>query len=176
MSLSNIASNLFSKGGKAQVLSQSDNDVVIVAAVRSAITKGMKGGFKDTRPEEYLSAILGAVVKNSGIDPALVEDIAVGNVLPPGGGALTARMAALAAGIPETVPVSTVNRQCSSGLQAVNTIAGEISSGQIDIGIGEFDTSSHRFLRQILSFVIRRRCRIDDFWFRPSFFPARGYL
>jgi acetyl-CoA acyltransferase 1 len=51
-------------------------------------------------------------------------------------------MAALAAGIPETVPISTLNRQCSSGLQAVNTIAAEISSGQIDIGIGEFDASS----------------------------------
>jgi len=138
MSFSNIASNLFSKGGKAQVLAQNDNDVVIVAAVRSAVTKGMKGGFKDTRPEEYLSGILGAVWKKAGVDPALIEDIAVGNVLPPGGGALTARMAALAAGIPETVPISTLNRQCSSGLQAVNTIAAEISSGQIDIGIGEF--------------------------------------
>lgn len=137
MSFSNIASNLFSKGGKAQVVSQNDNDVVIVAAVRSAITKGMKGGFKDTRPEEYLSAILGAVWKKAGIDPALIEDIAVGNVLPPGGGALTARMAALAAGIPDSVSISTVNRQCSSGLQAVNTIAAEIASGQIDIGIGK---------------------------------------
>jgi len=113
-------------------------DVVIVAAVRSAITKGHKGGFKDTRPEEYLSGILSAVWKKAGIDPTLIEDITVGNVLPPGGGALTARMAALAAGIPESVPISTVNRQCSSGLQAVNTIAAEIASGQIDIGIGEF--------------------------------------
>ena len=137
MSFSNIASNLFSKGGKAQVLSQNDNDIVIVAAVRTAVTKGMKGGFKDTRPEEYLSAILGAVWNKAGIDPALIEDIAVGNALPPGGGAIAARMAALAAGIPETVPITTLNRQCSSGLQAVNTIAAEISSGQIDIGVGK---------------------------------------
>jgi len=176
MSFSNIASNLFSKGGKAQVLSQNDNDVVIVAAVRSAITKGMKGGFKDTRPEEYLSEILGAVWRKAGVDPALIEDIAVGNVLPPGGGALTARMAALAAGIPVTVPISTLNRQCSSGLQAVNTIAAEITSGQIDMGIGEFDASSHRFHRQILSAVIRCRCGIDDLWFLQSLFPARGHL
>lgn len=145
MSLSNIASNLFSKGGKAQVLIQSDHDVVIVAAVRSAITKGKKGGFKDTRPEEYLSATLGAVWKKAGIDPALIEDIAVGNVLPPGGGALTARMAALAAGIPESVPISSLNRQCSSGLQAVNTIAAEIASGQIDIGIGELSRNRAAF-------------------------------
>ena len=72
------------------------------------------------------------------IDPALIEDISVGNVLPAGGGALTARMAALAAGIPESVPISTTSRQCSSGLQAVTTIAAEITSGQINIGIGEF--------------------------------------
>lgn len=175
MSLSNIASNLFSKGGKAQVLSQNDNDVVIVAAVRSAVTKGMKGGFKDTRPEEYLSGILGAVWNKAGIDPALIEDIAVGNVLPPGGGAITARMAALAAGIPETVPISTLNRQCSSGLQAVNTIAAEISSGQIDIGIGEFVVSSRRMLCK-LSVTVRCWCRIDDPRFLQPCFPARRYL
>jgi acetyl-CoA acetyltransferase len=175
MSLSNIASNLFSKGGKAHVLSQNDNDVVIVVAVRSAITKGMKGGFKDTRPEEYLSGILGAVWRKAGIDPALIEDIAVGNVLPPGGGALTARMAALAAGIPESVPISTVNRQCSSGLQAVNTIAAQIASGQIDIGIGEFVAYSHPFPGK-LSVTIRRRCRVDDSRFLQPRFPARGYL
>ena len=175
MSFSNIASNIFSKGGKAQVLSQSDNDVVIVAAVRSAITKGMKGGFKDTRPEEYLSAILGAVWKKAGIDPALIEDIAVGNALPPGGGALTARMAALAAGIPESVPVSSLNRQCSSGLQAVNTIATEIASGQIDIGVGESSRDCTDALHR-LSVAIRRRCRINDVWFLQPFFPARGHL
>lgn len=45
-------------------------------------------------------------------------------------------MAALASGIPNTVPISTVNRQCASGLQAVNNIANQIASGQIDIGIG----------------------------------------
>jgi acetyl-CoA acyltransferase 1 len=50
-------------------------------------------------------------------------------------------MAALHAGIPVSVPISTVNRQCSSGLTAVNTIANEIIAGQIDIGIG---TSSHQ--------------------------------
>jgi acetyl-CoA acyltransferase 1 len=66
----------------------------------------------------------------------LIEDIAVGNVLPPGGGASAARMAALHAGIPNTTPINTVNRQCSSGLTAVAQIANEILSGEIDIGIG----------------------------------------
>lgn len=122
--------------GKGKLLAKNDNDVVIVAAVRSAITKAKKGGFKDTRPEEILSAVLRAAYTKAGLDPSLIEDVAVGNVLPPGGGATGARMAALHAGIPNTAAVNTVNRQCSSGLSAVNQIANEIALGQIDIGIG----------------------------------------
>ncbi|KAI0793646.1 thiolase [Fomes fomentarius] len=128
--------NLTALTPKARALSQNDNDIVIVAAVRSAITKAKKGGFKDTRPEELLSGVLSAAVKKAGINPSVVGDIVVGNVLPAGGGASAARMAALHAGIPNTVPISTTNRQCASGLQAVNIIAGEILSGQIDVGIG----------------------------------------
>ncbi|KLO10849.1 thiolase [Schizopora paradoxa] len=125
-----------SSAGKARLLQKSDNDVVIVAAYRTAITKGRKGGFKDTLPEEILSAVLRAVYEKVKLDPKLIEDVAVGNVLPPGGGASAARMAALAAGIPNTSAVNTVNRQCSSGLTAVNQIATQILTGQIDIGIG----------------------------------------
>ncbi|KAF8344521.1 acetyl-CoA acetyl transferase [Amanita rubescens] len=121
---------------KARVLQRRDDDVVIVSAVRSAITKGRKGGFKDTNPEVILSHVLRTVYERVGLDPNLIEDISVGNVLPPGGGATAARMAALYAGIPNTSPINTVNRQCSSGLTAVNQIANEIRAGQIDIGIG----------------------------------------
>jgi acetyl-CoA acyltransferase 1 len=98
--------------------------------------KGKKGGFKDTRPEEILSAVLHAAYKTAGLDPSLIEDIAVGNVLPPSGGANGARMAALHAGIPNTTSINTVNRQCSSGLTAVAQIANQIIAGQIDLGIG----------------------------------------
>jgi acetyl-CoA acyltransferase 1 len=122
--------------GKGKLLAKNDNDVVIVSAVRTAITKAKKGGFKDTRPEEILTAVLRAAYTKVGLDPSLIEDISVGNVLPPGGGAGGARMAAFAAGIPNTAAVNTVNRQCSSGLSAVNQIANEIAMGQIDIGIG----------------------------------------
>ena len=80
--------------------------------------------------------VLRAVYTKVSLDPALIEDVSVGNVLPPGGGAGAARMAALAAGIPNTTAVNTVNRQCSSGLTAVTQIANEIATGQIDIGIG----------------------------------------
>ncbi|KAI5894546.1 thiolase [Schizophyllum commune H4-8] len=121
---------------RSKILQQNDNDVVIVAAVRTAMTKARKGGFSNTRPEELLSHVLRAVYKNVNLDPKLIEDVAVGNVLPPGGGATQARMAALHAGIPNTSAVNTVNRQCSSGLTAVNQIANEILAGEIDIGIG----------------------------------------
>jgi acetyl-CoA acyltransferase 1 len=80
---------------------------------------------------------LKAAYTRAKVNPVLIEDIAVGNVLPPGGGASAARMAALHAGIPNTTPINTVNRQCSSGLAAVNQIANQIISGQIDIGIGK---------------------------------------
>jgi len=83
-----------------------------------------------------LAAVLKATIDRTGINPALVQDIQVGNVLPPGGGATVARMAALYAGFPDSTALSTVNRQCSSGLQAVATIAHEIKAGMIDIGIG----------------------------------------
>jgi len=73
---------------------------------------------------------------STNLNPSLIGDIAVGNVLPPSGGASAARMAALSAGIPITVPITTLNRQCSSGLAAVNLISNSITSGQIDIGIG----------------------------------------
>ncbi|PCH44012.1 acetyl-CoA acetyl transferase [Wolfiporia cocos MD-104 SS10] len=131
-----IAKFTSSSSGKSKVLAKNPDDVVIVSAVRSAITKSKKGGFKDTRPDEILSGVLRAVYTKVGLDPALVEDITVGNVLPAGGGANAARMAGLHAGIPVSTPISTVNRQCSSGLAAVNTIASQIATGQIDIGIG----------------------------------------
>ena len=59
------------------------------AAVRTPITKARKGGLKDACPEDLLSHVFKAVIQRSGVDPALVEDVAVGNVLPPGGGAVS---------------------------------------------------------------------------------------
>jgi len=131
-----FGNSIAGKAGKAYIVTPLPNDVVICAAVRTPITKARKGGLKDACPEDLLSHVFKAVIQKSGIDPALVEDVAVGNVLPPGGGATVARMAALHAGLPVTTAVNTVNRQCSSGLTTVVQIANEISAGQIDIGIG----------------------------------------
>jgi acetyl-CoA acyltransferase 1 len=110
--------------------------IVITACLRTAFTKGGKGGFKDTAAADMLVGAFKALIERSKIDPSLVEDIAVGSVLPPGGGATEFRAAALAAGFPDTAAVKSLNRQCSSGLQACVDIANAIKCGMIDIGIG----------------------------------------
>jgi acetyl-CoA acyltransferase 1 len=84
------------------IIRKQADDVVICASVRTALTRYKKGGFKDALPEDLLSAVLKATIQKSGIDPKLIEDIAVGNVLAEAGGTNMARMAQLHAGIPHT--------------------------------------------------------------------------
>jgi acetyl-CoA acyltransferase 1 len=115
---------------------KSPDDVVIVSALRTAIGRARKGGFKDTTPDTLLGAVLKAVLDQSGVKGEVLGDIAVGNVQLGGAYAGPARMAMLSAGLPKEVPLYAVNRQCSSGLQAVANIASAIRSGQIDAGIG----------------------------------------
>ncbi|KAI9838309.1 MAG: hypothetical protein M1819_005577 [Sarea resinae] len=139
--LSQVASHLSSsesdiKRGRESVLSKGPDDIVITAALRTPLTKGGKGSFKDTAAADLLHGAFKALISRSGIDPKLVEDIAVGTVLAPGGGATEFRAAALVAGFPESTAVKALNRQCSSGLQACVDIANEIRSGMIEIGVG----------------------------------------
>ncbi|XP_010696158.2 3-ketoacyl-CoA thiolase 2, peroxisomal [Beta vulgaris subsp. vulgaris] len=113
------------------------DDVVIVAAHRTALCKAKRGSFKDTYPDDLLAPVLKALIEKTNVNPAEVGDIVVGTVLAPGSQrASECRMAAFYAGFPEIVPVRTVNRQCSSGLQAVADVAAAIKAGFYDIGIG----------------------------------------
>ena len=119
------------------VTAKSPDDVVIVSYARTAITRGKKGPQKNTGAEAMLLPILQDVLKKANnLDPNLVEEVCIGNVLQPGAGAITSRIAQLLAGIPDSCPNHTINRQCSSGLQAVATVANQIKAGQIEIGIG----------------------------------------
>ncbi|KAL7835491.1 hypothetical protein SRHO_G00278380 [Serrasalmus rhombeus] len=111
------------------------NDVVVVHGLRTAIGRAKRGSFKDTTPDELLSAVMSAVLKDVELSPDKLGDVCVGNVLQPGGGALVARIAQFLSGFPEKVPVYTVNRQCSSGLQALLNIAGGIRNGSYDMGL-----------------------------------------
>ncbi|KAJ5101673.1 3-ketoacyl-CoA thiolase AoP.t1.c1 [Penicillium alfredii] len=136
--LSQVSSH-FGRGGKkgaAALTEKHPDDIVVTCALRTALTKGGKGGFKDTAAADLLAGVFKAVINKSGIDPQAVEDVAVGSVLPPGGGATEFRAAALVAGFPESTAVRSLNRQCSSGLQAVVDIANALKSGMIDVGIG----------------------------------------
>jgi acetyl-CoA acyltransferase 1 len=113
---------------------KSPEDVVIVSAMRSPMGKANKGSFKDMYPEDLLSPVLAAVCEKAGVKKDAVDDVVVGNCNPNGfAGAAPAKFLA---GFPETVSCATVNRQCSSGLSAVLSIASQIRAGVIDVGIG----------------------------------------
>lgn len=101
------------------------------------MTRAKKGPQKDTAPEAMLAPVFKDVLKKAGnLDPKLVQEICIGNVLQPGSGATSSRMGQFLAGIPNSTPLYTIDRMCSSGLQAVACIANSIRAGEIDIGIG----------------------------------------
>ncbi|CAA3005049.1 3-ketoacyl- thiolase 2, peroxisomal [Olea europaea subsp. europaea] len=136
---SSISASICSAGDSAAYHRASvfGDDVVIVAAYRTALCKSKRGGFKDTYPDDLLAPVLRALIEKTNLNPSEVGDIVVGTVMAPGSQrAGECRMAAFYAGFPETVPVRTVNRQCSSGLQAVADVAAAIKAGFYDIGIG----------------------------------------
>jgi len=111
-------------------------EVVIIDAVRSPI--GQAGGaLSSVRPDDLLADVLKGLIKRTGIDPALIEDVYAGCGNQAGeDNRDVARMAVLLAGFPLEVGGVTVNRNCSSGLEAVNQAAKAIISGEGDIFIG----------------------------------------
>ncbi|KAK1180661.1 thiolase family protein [Streptomyces sp. NBS 14/10] len=110
-------------------------DAVIVEAVRTPIGKGKPGGaLAGVHPVELLAHTLGALVERSGVDPALVDDVIGGCVDQVGEQAMNlTRYAWLSAGFPDTVPATTVDRQCGSSQQAVHFAAQGVISGAYDL-------------------------------------------
>ncbi len=105
-------------------------NAVIVAAVRTAVGKAPKGTLRTTRPDDLAATVIRAVIDRAGIDAGEIEDIALGCAFPEAEqGMNMARIAALRAGLPESVCGQTVNRFCSSGLQTVATAAMQIMAG-----------------------------------------------
>lgn len=110
--------------------------VYIVAAKRTAVTKGKRGGFAKKRPDALLADVLKAIVKDAKIDPKDIEDVVIGCAMPEAEqGMNVARIATLLAGLPDKVPAFTVNRYCSSGLQSIAIAADEIARGHIDVAV-----------------------------------------
>jgi len=114
-------------------------EAYIVSSVRTPGCKHKKGAFKDTLPQDLLAFILKAAVDKvpGGLDLGDVGDVMVGCAFPEAEQGLNiGRLAAQMAGFPETVPGATVNRFCSSGLEAIALSALRIQAGWIDVAIG----------------------------------------
>jgi acetyl-CoA acyltransferase len=105
----------------------------ILAAFRTPGTKAKKGKLKDVRPDDLAAAAIRGLLEKTGIDSAGIDDVIMGCAFPEAEqGMNLARIAALKAGIPYQVPAQTVNRFCSSGLQAIASAAERIMAGFAD--------------------------------------------
>jgi acetyl-CoA C-acetyltransferase len=108
------------------------NEVVIAGAVRTPI--GTFGGsFADTSATELGSVVLREALNRAGVAPDQVDEVIMGNVLSAGLGMNPARQAAIAAGIPDNVPATSINKVCGSGLKAVALAAQAIILGDADV-------------------------------------------
>ncbi|CAJ1954190.1 unnamed protein product [Cylindrotheca closterium] len=116
---------------------KSPNDVVIVSALRTPLCRSRKGGLAKVPPSTLLTTVLKATIERTRVNGRDVQDICLGNCLMPPSGFAAMRMAQIVAGIPaESASLQWVNRQCSSGLQAVAHIANSIAQHEIQVGIG----------------------------------------
>ena len=115
-----------------------NHDAVIVSAVRTPIGKAKRGGLATVRPDEMAATVIKELLNRTpNLDPAQIEDVVFGCAFPEGEqGMNMARMIALRAGLPDTVPAETINRYCSSGVQSIAHIAYAIKAGDIEVGIG----------------------------------------
>jgi acetyl-CoA acyltransferase len=112
-------------------------EAVIVAACRTAVGKAPRGVLKDTRPEHMGCAVLGDLLKRAGdLDPMLIDDVIIGCTFPEATQGLNlGRVLVMSMGWPDRVPGMTVNRFCSSGLQAIAIGAEKIMCGFADVVI-----------------------------------------
>ncbi len=110
-------------------------EAYIVAATRTPVGKAPRGMFRNTRPDDLLAHVLKSVLAQApSLDPASIGDVIVGCAMPEAEqGMNVARIALLLAGLPDSVPGMTVNRFCSSGVQAVALAADRIRLGEADV-------------------------------------------
>jgi acetyl-CoA acyltransferase len=112
-------------------------EAVIVSSVRTAVGKAAKGTLRATRPDDLAAAVIKeAVARTKGLDPKEIEDVILGCAIPEAEqGMNVARIASLRAGLPVDASAMTINRFCSSGLQAIAIAAQRIMAGQGDVAV-----------------------------------------
>ena len=118
-------------------MSKQIQDAYIVAVVRTPVGKAPRGMFRNVRPDDMLAHVLkGAIAQVPGLDPHDIGDVIVGCAMPEAEqGMNVARIGVLLAGLPDSVPAMTINRFCSSGVQAVALAADRIRTGDDDVVI-----------------------------------------
>lgn len=114
---------------------KSANDIVVIAAKRTPITKSIKGGLSRLFPEEILYQVVKGTVSDSQVDLNLIDDVLVGTVLQTLGGQKASALAIKKIGFPIKTTVNTVNRQCASSAQAITYQAGSLRSGENQFAI-----------------------------------------
>ena len=112
-------------------------EAVIVSSVRTAVGKALKGTLRQFRPDDMAAAaIVEALARVPAVKPEMVEDVILGCAMPEGEqGMNVARISALLAGVPHTAAAMTVNRFCSSGLQAIALAARAVECGECDVAV-----------------------------------------
>ncbi len=111
-------------------------EAVIVATARTPIGKAYRGSFNDTQGQALAGSAIAEAVRRAGLEPGQVEDVVLGCAMQQGStGFNVARQSALWAGLPDSVPGMTIDRQCGSGLMAVASVAKSIMNGEMRAGV-----------------------------------------
>src|SRR4029077_4591297 len=109
-------------------------EAVIVDCLRTAVGKSPRGALRNSRPDDLAAIVIRALLDRHPAAKENVEDVILGCAMPEGeSGGNMARQSALRAGLPDSVPAMTINRFCSSGLQAIALAAERIRSGGADV-------------------------------------------
>jgi acetyl-CoA C-acetyltransferase len=110
---------------------------VILSTARTPIGRAYRGAFNDTQPQALAGHAIAEAVKRAGVAPSEIDDVIIGAAIQQGAqGFNIARQAALRAGLPESVPAMSIDRQCSSGMMAIATAAKEIMHDGMTIAVG----------------------------------------